>query len=59
MCCRDTLLIKRIKAVDYVFAGSYSQVMGLVIDFLDHYPREARESILGGTAQKLWRLGVS
>lgn len=39
-------------------AASYSQVMGLVINFLDRYPREARESILGGTAQRFWRLGI-
>jgi L-fuconolactonase len=39
-------------------AASYSQVMGLVIDYLDRYPREARESLLGGTAQKFWRLGI-
>jgi L-fucono-1,5-lactonase len=39
-------------------AASYSQVMGLVINFLDQYPLDARESILGGTAQRLWRLGI-
>jgi len=37
-------------------AASYSQVMGLVIDYLDRYPPEARQNILGGTAQKFWRL---
>jgi len=39
-------------------AAGYSQVMGLVIDFLDQYPREALESILGGTAQRFWRLNI-
>ena len=31
--------------------------MDLVINYLGRYPREACESILGGTAQKFWRLG--
>jgi L-fuconolactonase len=39
-------------------AASYSQVMGLVINFLDKYPRVARESILGSTAQRFWRLNI-
>jgi L-fuconolactonase len=39
-------------------AASYSQVMGVVINFLDQYPREARDSILGGAAQRFWRLGI-
>jgi len=40
-------------------AASYSQVMALVMDYLDdRYLREARENILGGTAQKFWRLGL-
>ena len=37
-------------------AASYSRVMRLVVNFLDKYPREARESILGGTAQAFWQL---
>ncbi|SRR6266498_3625242 len=40
-------------------AGSYSQVTGLVIDYLQRYPCEARESVLGGTAQRFWRLTAS
>jgi L-fucono-1,5-lactonase len=39
-------------------AASYSQVMGLVIDFLQRYPTEVRENALGGTAQKFWRLSA-
>jgi len=38
-------------------AASYMQVTELVIEYLDRYPREARESILGGTARSFWRLG--
>lgn len=37
-------------------AGSYSQVMSLVIDFLDQRMPDARERILGGNAQRFWRL---
>jgi L-fuconolactonase len=37
-------------------AASYSQVISLVTDFLQQYPSEARESIMGGTAQKFWQL---
>ncbi len=37
-------------------AGSYTQVMSLVIDFLANYPEDARNKILGGTAQQFWRL---
>jgi L-fucono-1,5-lactonase len=37
-------------------AASYSQVISLVTDFLEQYPRDAREKILGGTAKKFWRL---
>jgi L-fuconolactonase len=37
-------------------AGSYVQVMSLVIDFLQKYPCYAQEKILGETAQKFWRL---
>jgi L-fuconolactonase len=37
-------------------AGSYREVMLLVIEFLEHHFSDAREKILGGTAQKFWRL---
>lgn len=37
-------------------AGSYGAVMSLVIDFLEGHAPQARERILGGTAQRFWRL---
>lgn len=37
-------------------AGTYSQVMSLVIDFLDQHTPDAREKILGGNAQRFWSL---
>jgi L-fuconolactonase len=37
-------------------AASYSQVMGLIRDFLGKYPGHIHEVVLGGTAQKLWNL---
>lgn len=40
-------------------AGSYSQVMSLVIDFLQKYPEQARKAVLGGTAQRLWKLNAA
>lgn len=39
-------------------AASYSQVMGLVMEFLARYPGEITDKILGGTAQKFWRLSA-
>jgi L-fuconolactonase len=39
-------------------AASYAQVISLVTDFLEQYPPAVREKILGGTAQKFWRLGA-
>lgn len=36
--------------------GSYREVMSLVIDFLDQHTPEVREKILGGNAQRFWRL---
>ena len=38
-------------------AASYSQVMAIVADHLERYPRQTRESIFGGTAQRFWRIG--
>lgn len=35
-------------------AGEYSRVMSLVSDFLQGYPREVHEQILGGTAQRFY-----
>ncbi|HEY6269367.1 MAG TPA: amidohydrolase family protein [Candidatus Acidoferrum sp.] len=37
-------------------AGSYSQVVNLVKDYLSRYAPEERESVLGGNAAKFWRL---
>lgn len=37
-------------------AGSYFAVMSLVIEFLQCQPTETSEKILGGTAQRIWRL---
>jgi len=37
-------------------AGSYRGVMSLVMDFLDQHTPEVREKILGGNAQRFWRL---
>lgn len=37
-------------------AGSYRQVMTLVIDFLEKYPKHVLASILGLTAQRFWQL---
>jgi L-fuconolactonase len=37
-------------------AGSYLQVMTLVIDYLSKYPASARDAVLGGNAEKFWKL---
>jgi L-fuconolactonase len=37
-------------------ACSYSQAMTLVLDYLARYPDVVREAVLGGNAEKLWRL---
>jgi L-fuconolactonase len=37
-------------------AGSYSQVMNLVMDYLSRYPDDVREAILGGNATTFWKL---
>ncbi len=37
-------------------AGSYSQVMNLVMDYLSRYPDDVREAILGGNAASFWKL---
>jgi len=38
-------------------AASYMQVTELVIEYLERFPREACERILGATAKSFWRLG--
>lgn len=37
-------------------AGSYSQVMNVVIEYLDKYDTSVRDAVLGGNAQRLWKL---
>ena len=37
-------------------AGSYSQVMNLVIEYLSKYPEHVQKAVLGGTAEKFWKL---
>jgi L-fuconolactonase len=37
-------------------AGSYSQVIDAVKDYIGKYSAEEREAVLGGTAAKFWRL---
>lgn len=37
-------------------AASYGEVMDLVITYLDGYPDDAREAVLGGNAQQFWKL---
>ena len=37
-------------------AGSYAQVMNLVLDFLSKYPEDLRNAILGGNAEEFWKL---
>jgi len=40
-------------------AGAYSRVMGLVNDYLSGHSEWEREAVLGGNAQRFWRLKVS
>ena len=40
-------------------AASYSEAMSLIIDYLSKYPEGVRAALLGGTAEKLWRLSVN
>ena len=37
-------------------AGSYSRVIGVVTDYLKSFPTEIREAVMGGNAQRFWRL---
>ena len=37
-------------------AGSYSQVMHVVLDYLDKRPAEVKEAVLGGNAARFWKL---
>jgi len=36
-------------------AGSYAQVMNLVLDFFSKYPEDLRNAILGGNAEQFWK----
>jgi L-fuconolactonase len=37
-------------------AASYSQVMKLAVEYLDLYPEGVRSAVLGGNAEKFWKL---
>jgi len=37
-------------------AATYSQAIGVVMNYLDRYPAAAREAVLGSNAQRFWRL---
>jgi L-fuconolactonase len=37
-------------------AGSYSRTMAVVADYLDRRPAAERDAVLGGNAQRIWRL---
>jgi L-fuconolactonase len=39
-------------------AASYSEVMGIVTEYLKPFSREIRDAILGGNAQKFWSLKI-
>ncbi len=39
-------------------AASYSRVMGVVKEYLEQYSSEGREGILGGNAQRFWKLNA-
>lgn len=39
-------------------AGAYSDVIDVVENYLASFPQPTRELVMGGTAEKLWRLGV-
>jgi L-fuconolactonase len=37
-------------------AASYSGVIEVVADYLKSFPTETREAVMGGNAQRFWRL---
>lgn len=39
-------------------AGSYLQVMNVVMDYLDRYPANIRDAVLGGNAERFWNLNL-
>ena len=52
----DRLMIGSDWPVCMVAATSYGQVMDIVQNFLTRYPGDVADQILGGTAQRFWRL---
>ncbi len=52
---RDRLMIGSDWPVCTV-AASYSEVMGVVVEYLGKYPNDVREAILGGNAARFWKL---
>jgi L-fuconolactonase len=39
-------------------AGSYSEVMNVVMEYLSKYSEDVQNAMLGGTAEKFWKLGT-
>jgi L-fuconolactonase len=39
-------------------AGAYGRVMGIVTEYVERCTTEEREALLGGNAQRFWRLGA-
>ena len=39
-------------------ASAYGRTLDLVKSYIQHYPAETREAVLGGNAQRFWRLKV-
>jgi len=37
-------------------AGSYGQVMNIVVEYLTRYPESVQDAVLGGNAERLWQL---
>ncbi len=37
-------------------AGSYSQTMNVVVDYFAKYPSDVQDAVLGGNAQRFWKL---
>jgi L-fuconolactonase len=39
-------------------AASYAQTMNVVLDYFEKYPADVQDAVLGGTAQRFWKLKV-
>jgi L-fuconolactonase len=37
-------------------AGSYGQVMNVVVEYLTRYPESVQDAVLGGNAERFWQL---